>query len=130
VPTRTNNLQSLIPHMPVPPRKCAPSLLNIPSTTPLPFWGFNNRLERKSQSTVAVVGNLQEINSQQFSHLERVSHGPDNLPLQYPTGPDKPCFFETCFLYIPSNPLLLSKLSRHKNGDGNNTSSGKVQVHC
>jgi hypothetical protein len=64
------------------PRKCAPSLLNSPSATPLPFQGFNNRPNMKSQSTVAVVGLPQEINSQQFSHLERVSHGPDNPPLQ------------------------------------------------
>jgi hypothetical protein len=68
------------------PRKCAPSLLNSPSAAPLPFWGFNNRPDRKSQSPVAAVWHLREINSQQFSHLERISHGPDNPPLQYPTG--------------------------------------------
>jgi hypothetical protein len=68
------------------PRKCAPSLLNSPSTAPLPFRGFNNRPDMKSQSPVVAVWHLREINSQQFSHLERISHGPDNLPLQYPTG--------------------------------------------
>jgi hypothetical protein len=37
----------------------------------------------KSQSTVATVYNLQEINS--LTQRE-VSHGPENPPLQYPTG--------------------------------------------
>jgi hypothetical protein len=45
------------------PRKCAPSLLNSPSAAPLPFQGFNNRPDRKSQSTVTAVGLLQEFNS-------------------------------------------------------------------
>jgi hypothetical protein len=45
------------------PRKCAPSLLNNPSTTPLPFQDFNNRLDRKSQSTIAIVGLPQKITS-------------------------------------------------------------------
>jgi hypothetical protein len=71
------------------PRKCAPSLLNSPSAAPLPFQGFNNRPDMNSQSTIAAVGLPQEINSQQFSHLERVSHRPDNLPLQS-HGPDNP----------------------------------------
>jgi hypothetical protein len=63
-------------------RKCAPSLLNSPSVVSLHFQGFNSRMNRKSKSTIAAVGLLQEFNSQQFSHLERVSHRPDNLPLQ------------------------------------------------
>jgi hypothetical protein len=57
------------------PRKCAPSLLNSPSTSPLPFWGFNNRLDRKSQSPVS---NAQQTPEEQFptnSHLERVLTG-------------------------------------------------------
>jgi hypothetical protein len=68
------------------PKKCAPSLLNSPSAAPLPFWGFNNKLDRKSQSPTVVVWHLQEINSKQFYHLERISHGPANPRLQYPTS--------------------------------------------
>jgi hypothetical protein len=68
------------------PRKCAPSLLNNPSVASLPFPGFNNKSDRKSQNPVVVVWHLREINSHQFSHLELISHGLDNSPLQYPTG--------------------------------------------
>jgi hypothetical protein len=75
VPTQTNNLQSLIPHMLSHPRKCAPSLLNSPSAAPLPFQGFNNRSDRKSQSPVACSLAPWEINSQQFSPLERMLTG-------------------------------------------------------
>jgi hypothetical protein len=53
------------------PRKCAPSLLNNPSASPPPFHSFNNRLERKSLSPIAVVWHLREINSQKLSHRER-----------------------------------------------------------
>jgi hypothetical protein len=38
------------------PRKYTPSLFNSPSTAPLPFQGFNNRLDKNSQSTIAVAG--------------------------------------------------------------------------
>jgi len=51
------------PTWPSHPRKCAPSLLNLPSTTPLPFQGFNNMPNMKSQSTVTAVGILQEFSS-------------------------------------------------------------------
>jgi hypothetical protein len=37
------------------PKKCAPSLLNIPSDAPLPFQGFNNMTDINSQSTIAAV---------------------------------------------------------------------------
>jgi hypothetical protein len=37
------------------PTKCAPSLLNSPSTTPFPFQGFNNKPDMKSQSLVAGI---------------------------------------------------------------------------
>ena len=37
------------------PRKCASSLLNSPSATPLPFQVFTNRPDNKSQSPVVVV---------------------------------------------------------------------------
>jgi hypothetical protein len=68
------------------PKKCAPYFLNSPSATPLPFWGFSNRPDRKSQRPVAAIWHIREINSQKFSHLERISHGVDNPPLQYSTG--------------------------------------------
>jgi hypothetical protein len=44
------------PTFPSQPRKCAPSLLNSPSTASLPFQGFSNRMDMKSQSSVVVVG--------------------------------------------------------------------------
>jgi hypothetical protein len=56
------------------PRKCAPSLLNSPSAAPLPFRGFNNRLDRKSQS---LISNAQRTKEQfpKNSHLERLPLG-------------------------------------------------------
>jgi hypothetical protein len=107
VPTQTNSLQSLIPHMPVPPQEVCPFSAQQSFGCPTSFLGFNNRPDRKSQSPVAAVWHLQEINSQQFSHLERISHGPDNLPLQYPMG---------------SNPLLQSSSQA-------NQVQVQVQVH-
>jgi hypothetical protein len=75
VPTSTTSLQPLISHNLSHPRKCTPSLLNSPSTIPLPFWGFNNRPDIKSQSSVATFLDTQGKNSQQFSHLERMLTG-------------------------------------------------------
>jgi hypothetical protein len=49
-------------------RKCGPSLLNSPSTAQI--------------SEHVVVELPKEINSQQFTQMERVSHKPDNLHLQ------------------------------------------------
>jgi hypothetical protein len=40
--------QPLIPHNLSHPRKCTPSLLHNPSTVPLPFQGFNNRIDQGS----------------------------------------------------------------------------------
>jgi hypothetical protein len=37
-------------------KKCAPSLLNSPSTAPLPFQGFNNKSYKNSQRTIAAFG--------------------------------------------------------------------------
>ena len=37
------------------PRKCAPSPLKSPSVRPLPFQGFNNMSDRKSQNPVVAV---------------------------------------------------------------------------
>jgi hypothetical protein len=74
------------PHACPTPRKCAPSLLNSPSTAPLPFQGFNNRPDGKSQSScscsLAPLGN-------QFPTIlspREISHGTNNPPLQYPMG--------------------------------------------
>jgi len=65
------------------PMKCAPSLLNSPSTAPLPFQGFNNRSERNSLRTMAAFGlPLGKHFPNNLSHLERVACGPDNLLLQ------------------------------------------------
>jgi hypothetical protein len=85
------------------PRKSAPSLLNSTSVAPLPFQGFNNRLDNNSHRTIAIFGLPQgEITSpttslpwrefltcmttcfffsDKLSHLERVDHKANNLPL-------------------------------------------------
>jgi hypothetical protein len=90
--------------MPVPPEKYTPSLFNSPSTAPLPFQGFNNRSDKNSQSSVAVVGlpsrRIHFPNN--LSHLERVSHRPDNLLLQsmgLTTHLFKPTGLTTYFFY-------------------------------
>jgi hypothetical protein len=59
------------------PRKCAPSLLNSPSTAPLPFQGFNNRPDRKSQSPVTNAQHTREQFLENLSPGEN-AHGPDN----------------------------------------------------
>jgi hypothetical protein len=63
------------------PRKCAPSLHNNPLASPLPFQGFNNRSERKSQSLVTNAQCTKEQFLANFSPGEN-AHGPDNSPLQ------------------------------------------------
>lgn len=85
-------------------KKCAPSLLNSPSTSPLPFQGFNNKLDKNSQSTTIVVGlplgentflassltwrelltglTICFIIPNKLSHLKKVAHRLDNLLLQ------------------------------------------------
>jgi hypothetical protein len=97
------------------PRKSASSLLNSPLATPLPFRGFNNRMDKKTQSPVVVVWHLREISSQQSSHLERIVHGPDNLPLQYPMG-------LTTRFFIPT-----PKLTRYRYRYGYRYNDRKVQ---
>jgi hypothetical protein len=86
VPTRTNNLQSLIPHMPVPPQEVCPFSAQQSLGCPTSFLGLQQQAGQEVSEPVAAVWHLWEINSQQFSHLERISHGPDNPPLQYPMG--------------------------------------------
>jgi hypothetical protein len=43
-------------------KKCCPSPFNSPSDTPLPFWGFSNRSEKKSSSLVASFWHLGKSN--------------------------------------------------------------------
>jgi hypothetical protein len=67
------------------PRKCAPSLLNSLTVAPLPFQGFSNKLDRKSQSPAAVVQHLRK-SIPSNSLTQRIAHGPNNPPLQYSMG--------------------------------------------
>jgi hypothetical protein len=92
------------------PRKYAPSLLRSPLAAPFPFWDFNNGLDKKSQSHVAVVWHLREINPQQFYHLDIISHEPDNSSLQYPT-----CL-TTCFFSL--YPNITKYRYKHRYGFG------------
>jgi hypothetical protein len=82
------------------PRKCAPSLLNNPSISSLPFHDFRNKSDRKSHSLATNAQCTREkfqakisprenahgpnnpLLQHQISHLERMLHGPDNPPLQ------------------------------------------------
>jgi hypothetical protein len=53
-PQQHSNQRSLIPHMPVPPQECTPSLSHSPSTATPPFpWASATGRLRKSQSTMA-----------------------------------------------------------------------------
>jgi hypothetical protein len=73
------------------------------------------------------LGSLRKSLSQQFSHLERVSHGPDNPPLQS-TGLTTRLFFNLTTRFF--KPQLLSQpvtgsgednnKFRYGTGDGNN----------
>jgi hypothetical protein len=101
------------------PRKCAPSLLNSPSVAPLPFQASTTGQNRKSQSTVVAVGLLQEFNSQQFSHLERVSHRPDNLPLQS-HGPDNPLLQSNSLVNQVQAQVKEATKNGYGTGDGSN----------
>jgi hypothetical protein len=87
VPTTATSLQPLISHNLSHPRKCTPSLLNSPLTVPLPFWGFNNRPDKKSQSSVAIPNTQGKQFPTVLSPREN-AHRPDNLLLQYAHRPD------------------------------------------
>ena len=63
------------------PRKCAPSLLNSASIAPLPLWGFNNRPDRKSQSSAVAAWHTGIQFLANISPGEN-AHEPDNPPLR------------------------------------------------
>jgi hypothetical protein len=70
--------------MPVPPQEYTPSLFHSPSTAPLPFQGFNNRSDQEFSELCSCCWTPSRRNHfpNNLSHLERVSHRPDNLLLQ------------------------------------------------
>jgi hypothetical protein len=80
--TYAHNPQTLIPHMPVPPQECTPSLSQVHRlSTSLPG------LQQQAGPEVSEYCSCYETPSRRthflntLSHLERVSHRPDNLPL-------------------------------------------------
>jgi hypothetical protein len=81
MPSYAHYSQTLIPHMPVPPgsihlHKHSPSVLH------LPLWVSATGQIRKSQSPKLVLDTLwKKPLPNKLSHLERVAHRPDNLPL-------------------------------------------------
>jgi hypothetical protein len=81
MPSYAHYSQTLIPHMPVPPgsihlHKHSPSVLH------LPLWVSTTGQIRKSQSPKLVLDTLwKKPLPNKLSHLERVAHRPDNLPL-------------------------------------------------
>jgi len=83
-PTYAHRSQTLIPHMPVPPREYTPSLFHSPSTTPLPFEGFSNRPDQQFPDLYSCYWTPSKRNHfpNNLSHLERYAHMPDNLLLQ------------------------------------------------
>jgi hypothetical protein len=81
------------------PRKCAPSLLNNPSATPLPFQGFSNRPDKNSQRTIAT----------------------DRLPLGEITSPTTPLTWRefligltTCFFSPASNSIQVRRWKQQR----------------
>jgi len=56
----TNNLQSLIPHMHVPPQEVWPFSTQQSFNYPLPFHGLSNRIDRKSQSPIDIFVHLRK----------------------------------------------------------------------
>jgi hypothetical protein len=85
VPTQTNNLQSLIPHMLVPPQEVCPfsahQCLGCPTSLP----GIQQQVEQEVSEPCSYSLGPLGINSQQFSHLERFLTGMTthlcNIPL-------------------------------------------------
>jgi hypothetical protein len=69
--------------MPVPPQEYTPSLSHSPSTSSPPFSGFNNRPDQEFSELCSCYWTPSRrthfLNT--LSHLERVSHRPDNLLL-------------------------------------------------
>jgi hypothetical protein len=66
------------------PRKYTPLLSNNPSTAPLLFQGFNNRLDQEflEHYSCCWAPSRRTHFPNNLSHLDRVSHRPDNLLLQ------------------------------------------------
>ena len=92
-PTYAHCSQSLILHMPVPPREYAPSLFHSPSATPIPFQGLGNRLDQELSELYSWCWILSRRKSlpNKLSHLGEFLiglttylfiHGPDNPLLQ------------------------------------------------
>jgi hypothetical protein len=80
--TYAHNPQTLIPHMPVPPQECTPSLSQVHRlSTSLP--GLQQQAGPEVSEYCSCYGTPSRrthfLNT--LSHLERVSHRPDNLPL-------------------------------------------------
>jgi hypothetical protein len=81
MPSYAHYFQTLIPHMPIPPEsihihKHSPSVLH------LPLWVSATGWIRKSQNPKLVLDTLwKKPLPNKLSHLERVFHRPDNLPL-------------------------------------------------
>jgi hypothetical protein len=111
VPTRTNSLQSSFPTCLSHPRKCAHSLLNSPSAAPLPFRASTTGQKEVSEPCSCSLAPSRN-QFPKFSHLERISHGPDNPPLQYPMGlttrffSPSPKLTRYCFLNMYLKPTL------------------------
>jgi len=67
------------------PMKCSPSLLNSPSNAPLPFWGFNNKSNKKYQNPISLSQHIR-VQFPVVSHIKKNIDGPNNLPLLQHTG--------------------------------------------
>jgi hypothetical protein len=86
VPTQTNSLQSLIPHMHVPPQEVCPfsSQQSLDCPTSLPGLQQQARQEVSEPCSCSLVPS-----GNQFPTIlspREIAHGLDNLPLQYPMG--------------------------------------------
>jgi hypothetical protein len=81
VPTIATILQSLIPHMQVPPQEVCPFSAQQSFGCPTSLLGLQNRLDKKSQIPIAIY----QCAKEQFpvvSHPKKTIHEPDNPPLR------------------------------------------------
>jgi hypothetical protein len=85
--------QTLIPHMPVPPQEYTPSLSHQDSPSaakpPLPWASATGRTRILELCGSYRTPSRSSHFLRALSHLERVAHRPDNLPLQ-PQPPPSP----------------------------------------
>jgi hypothetical protein len=104
----------------VPPQEYAPSLFQIPSTTPLPFQGLRNRPDQEISELRSWCWTLSRRKSLpiKLSHLERANNRPDNLPLQ--PRASKPAS-STNFNSIPASED--NSKAQYSSGDSNNHNS-------